>query len=179
MEVSPMFDKVVLALRLVQGELRNVPKGASGFNWRYAPLDDVIDEVKRVANKHQLVYTHDITYHADPVATVSSQMSLLHESGQFLTFEKVMPVSQGTKQTLTHAVGAAQTYARRTQLLEAFGIAQTDEPDADKDGADAAFEEDVNRAHRSTPPKPKSKPKSQAQSGQALMDQLKEGTRDD
>ena len=63
MEVSPMFDKVVLALRLVQGELRHVPKGASGCNWRYSPLDDVIDEIKRVANKHQLVYTHDITYH--------------------------------------------------------------------------------------------------------------------
>lgn len=124
------------ALTAALGELSDVPKGreakiptkaGSNYSYRYADLGDALSMVRPIFQKHGLAVIQNATSPND--STVLITTTILHSSGQYLTFEPLaMPSGRTAQET-----GSAITYGRRYHLLASLGLATDDD-----DGASAA-----------------------------------------
>jgi len=137
MQTSPALDAFAAAFADAQGELRNtgatslasIPgkEGRTGFSYKYATLDQILDEIRPVLAKHGLAITQET---AAVDNTVGVNTRLLHKSGQWIDYGPLFfPTSGDPRQS-----GSALTYARRYALTAALGITTTE----DDDGAGAA-----------------------------------------
>ena len=130
--LSPLAypKSVTHALRLTQGDLKNIAADQSNADFSWTSIDAVTAAILPIASHYKLAYSHDISYVAEPYPQVVCEMKLLHEDGEWISYSKTMPVDVDGS-SIVQCVGAAQTYARRTQLLEVFGISSANMPDVD------------------------------------------------
>lgn len=127
-----MTAQPALAAALVEAskELTNPTKARTAslgqFSYTYADLASVLEHVRPVLAKHDLVVTQDTLVEDGRLCVYTW---LRHASGESLRFG---PLSGPMGQTWQH-VGSAITYARRYALLSALCLAADD----DDDGRDA------------------------------------------
>lgn len=136
--MSPSFKAVTQALRLTQGDLKNIAANRFNADFQWTSIDAVTAAILPIASQHKLVYSHNISYVGEPYPQVVCDMKLLHEDGEWISYSKAMPVDVDGR-SIVQCVGAAQTYARRTQLLEVFGISSANMPDVDDQVPQAAI----------------------------------------
>ena len=110
-------------------------KTGGKYSYNYADLADVLTHVRPHLARHGLSITQDVitTPHSVEVAS-----TLLHKSGEYLTFSPLVLPAGGAPQQF----GSVITYARRYSLLAALGIAS----ETDDDAAGAAPTADSRRA---------------------------------
>jgi hypothetical protein len=124
------------ALVAACGELTDVPKGreakvqmkaGGSYGYRYADLGDALQMVRPIMAAHGLAVVQNASSPNDDTVHVST--SIIHASGEWITFEPLaLPVGRTAQET-----GSAITYARRYHLLACLGLATDDD-----DGAGAA-----------------------------------------
>ncbi len=101
-------------------------KTGGGYTYKYADLNDVLEAVRPVLNKHGLSISQSSVSEEGKIGVVTR---IYHTSGHVETFGPLLLPAGGD----ARSAGSAITYARRYGLCAALGIA----PDDDDDGAAA------------------------------------------
>lgn len=145
---SPEIQNISASLVKALGELSDVPKGreakiptktGASYGYRYADLADALSMVRPILAKHDLAVTQ--TASNPDHDTVAITTTLLHSSGQWITFDPLLLPNGRTAQE----TGSAITYGRRYSLLAVLGLAAEDD-----DGASAAPRQPRNAQPRPT-----------------------------
>lgn len=128
MDHSPTLGKLAKALAAAQADLNDAKKDSVNphFKNKYASLNSVREELKRVLPKHGLATPQTTRPHGD--AGVCVVTWLVHESGEWMRGELYLPVGKKDAQ----GFGSALTYARRYGLTTMVGIATEDDDDAEQ-----------------------------------------------
>lgn len=154
---SESISKIAAALVKAQGAMPAVGKEGNNpaFRSRYMTLDGILAVAVPVLTKHGIAVVQgsqveSLDESQRPVA-VCIETRLLHESGEWLAVEAIIPVSKQD----AHGMGSAITYGRRYSLASILGIM------ADED-------DDANNAV-SAAPRPVSKPQPLRQPGQPFV----------
>lgn len=128
MKQSESINELAAALSKAQSEMGGAVKDSANpfFKSRYADLTSVVKAIKEPFANHGLSYTQ-FPCAADGCVGVTTR--LMHDSGQWLESEYMLPMVKNDPQ----AAGSAITYARRYALQAMAGI-----PTADDD-AEAAM----------------------------------------
>lgn len=128
MKTSENIDKVVEGLQEFQHEVENPKKSKKAYDYKYAPLDKVIDTVKPALKKHGLSFSQSTGYDGDKITV---QTIIWHKSGQYIAFDKLgLPRDDVQQQSKVQSAGSSITYARRYSLSAALGIASEEDTDA-------------------------------------------------
>lgn len=154
---SESISKIAAALVKAQGAMPAVGKEGNNpaFRSKYMTLDGILAVAVPVLTKHGIAVVQgsqveSLDESQRPVA-VCIETRLLHESGEWLAVEAIIPVSKQD----AHGMGSAITYGRRYSLASILGIM------ADED-------DDANNAV-SAAPRPVSKPQPLRQPGQPFV----------
>lgn len=125
---SDSIKEIAAALHKAQGEMSGAKKGAANpfFKSKYADMNSVVDAVRVPFSNHGLSYSQFPIYQD---GLVGVETILMHESGEFISSELVLPITKKDAQ----AAGSAITYARRYALQSIAGI-----PSEDDDGNEAS-----------------------------------------
>jgi hypothetical protein len=155
---SPDIAQIAPALVKALGELTDVPKGreakiptktGASYGYKYADLADTLSMIRPVLARHGLAVTQ--TASNPDGDTVAITTTLIHSSGEWMSFHPLLLPNGRTAQE----TGSAITYGRRYSLLAVLGLAAEDD-----DGASAAPRQSRSASPRSQErPQPAPKPK--------------------
>lgn len=160
MKMSNENTQIIKALLKVQEEIKNPKKTEENpsYKSKYAPLDQILNEVRVLLSKHGLVMIQDTG--GDDEGNVVVSTTLLHESGGWIQTSPLIVKPTARKASATpQEMGSAITYARRYQLMSLLGIAGEDEDD---DGERASHPRALQQGREGRPhpqrPSPPPKP---------------------
>jgi hypothetical protein len=122
MKQSESINKLAMALVKAQAEMGGAVKDAKNpfFKSNYADLTSVIKTIKEPFANNGLAYVQ-FPLHGEHSAGVTTR--LIHESGEWLEQEYLMPLTKMDSQ----AFGSILTYARRYSLSAMAGIPTVDD----------------------------------------------------
>lgn len=145
MQMSEQISELTKALAQAQGEFHAAPKTGRNPHLKnvYATLDDVIGAIREPMSKHGLSFVQPIKNTEDGLVM---ETILLHESGQWLGCEAVVPDNPGKGISSIQALGSSLTYMRRYMLTALLGI--NAEEDNDGNGGKATKQEPAKPAKR-------------------------------
>jgi hypothetical protein len=127
---SETITKLAIALSKFQSEVPVIPKDGQAYGYKYAPLDTIIEHIRKPLAKHGLSFIHLVGDNG------SVSCLLLHESGEYIQSDYItLPNDNSNNRTTpVQQMGSSITYAKRYTLSAMLGLA-TDE---DNDGAKQA-----------------------------------------
>ena len=138
--------KIAYAFLLAQAGIANPKKSASSYNYKFAPLDEVLEIIKAELAKNNIAISQTpIGEFIDNQVTIRT--TLIWADGktcESIYWDFSIPIKQGGS-NLTQDYGSAVTYGRRYSALAIFSLA----PEADDDGVGSK-----KRAPKAAPVKP-------------------------
>lgn len=125
MRKSESIKNLAVALSKFQNEVKNPKNTADNpfYDSKYAPLQDVLNEVRPLLSKHGLSV---IQSPSGDGQSVSITTLLLHESGEWIEFD---PLVLKAQKITPQGAGSAITYGRRYALSAILGISSEDDDD--------------------------------------------------
>ena len=132
MKTSETISNLAESLKTFQAKMVTLPKDASGYGYKYTPLDTVVGAIRENLAAAGLSFVQmpsaaPFEYGPDVVALTTR---LMHVSGEWLEDTLIIPVPQVGKSNQAQAYGAALTYARRYALTSMLGIVADEDTDA-------------------------------------------------
>jgi len=134
--------------RIIKG--KDVIGNNNKKRYSYAPLDDIVEQVKGLLNKHGFSCSFDATF-ADNAQTITCTARHIGGHSETATFRA--PVDKDAYMTEVQKHGAAMTFAKRYAFCQVFGIVTGDE---DTDGRKP--EQEGSRAQSYSAPRPTTPP---------------------
>jgi len=104
----------------------NKPSKGGGVRYHYAPLDDIVDQVKPYLQKFGFSYTIQTVFEKDPPAIISV-LSVHHIEGHSRDSEFRVPIGSIEYMTEQQAHASASTFSKRYVFQNGFGILTGDE----------------------------------------------------
>ena len=144
MTKSETIGEIAKALCECQKELKDVFKGTSGFNYKYASLDKVYDEVRPKYVKHGLSLSHEKSYNRS-ANTIELRTLLMHSSGEWIEYYGSLPFAQMKQMNDYQASGSGFTYLERYQTSAIFGITSDEDQDAQGEQMPATISDEQAR----------------------------------
>lgn len=148
-----MANSIYKALLEVQKEICNPQNTATNpfFKSKYAPLPDILNQVRPLLNKHGLILIQDTGSNEDGSPYV--QTKLVGENEEIKS-EKLLltPDKKGVQ-----GIGSAITYGRRYQLSALLGISSEDDNDGNSKPTNKAPEKAPGKNKPAHTPKKQSK----------------------
>lgn len=135
---------------LIEKKKKVYEKNSKKVRYCYAPLSDIISQVKDVLLKHGFSYIIKTTQEKGNVTAICEAH---HVSGHFEQTSFNIPIEPGAYMNAAQKVASALTFAKRYAFCNAFGI-MSGEDDDDS----IITEEPVNRQQQEVKIKPKAKP---------------------
>lgn len=130
MKMSESINEIAKALSLFQGEIIDVPKEKSGYNYKYAELPSYHAIARPILKAYGLSVSQLVETKADKVAITTI---LMHESGQWLRSTVSLPVEKELtkdgkqKKALAQEMGSIITYLKRYSYGSILGFTACDE----------------------------------------------------
>lgn len=121
------FDR---AMKSFQAKCPTIEKKVQGYNYKYADLTTIVEQVKELLSKNGFSYTFD-TDETENKITVYCKVK--HIGGHTETSKAIITRETTTKMNASQQSGAAMTYGKRYAFVNAFAILTGDE---DTDAAD-------------------------------------------
>jgi len=115
------FDK---AMTKFQAECPTIEKKKQGYNYKYAPLESIVEQVKDLLAKNGFSYTFDTT---EGESAIVVYCKVKHIQGHTETSQIQISKETTTKMNASQQSGAATTYGKRYAFCNAFGILTGDE----------------------------------------------------
>lgn len=113
-----------------------VPNGDGSVRYRFAPYEEIMEQVAPCLQKHGFTITFSQRYSEGQPQRLIAICTLQHVSGHSKTNEFAVRVGQGPpKASEAQADGAAGTYAKRFALCNALNIVVETDSDARLEGA--------------------------------------------
>ena len=132
MQSSEKTDNIILALRNAQSEFETVKRTVTNdfFGSKYATLDDILEMVKPVLHKNDLVLMQSIETQEDGQPVIETR--IWHTSGEWLSATVKMPEIDQKGANVLQEFGISVTYMRRYTLSSFLGISVEDDNDGNK-----------------------------------------------
>lgn len=137
-------EKFVLDLAGFQSELTTIKKTKKVMNkdgvtvrYQYAPIDSIVEQVKKPLAKYGFSYTWDVKNEPGFMIAVAT---ITHKLGHSQTSEFKVPIDTEGYMTAPQKYASALTFAKRYSLCNALGISTGDE---DTDAVDVNKEKDA------------------------------------
>lgn len=136
METSQTTIEISKALAKSQTELKNPNKNKTvnvrtqqggTYSYKYADLADILDQVKPILAKNGLTIVQGNT---DKEGRVNIETLLLHESGEWIKTDLLMPQAHETRMNPAQALGSLLTYGRRYAITSLLNLASDEDNDA-------------------------------------------------
>lgn len=121
------------AFTAAQSELPAIKRTKKAHNSEYAPLDEVVKQIRPVLMKHGFSFRHEVSENDNETVTV--RCILAHEAGHSESATLTGPSDKSGSKNAIQAIGSSVTYLRRYTLEAVTGIVTTD---ADNDGGPPA-----------------------------------------
>lgn len=143
-------EAFVTALATFQSEIKTIAKtkkvmGKDGkLRYMFAPMDSIIDQVKKPMGEHGFSYTWSVD-NSQP-GFVTAVCTITHSLGHSQTSDFKIPIDADAYMTAPQKVASALTFAKRYSFCNALGISTGDE---DTDATD------VNKEKSAKSPKSK------------------------
>lgn len=112
------------AMAEFQAECPTIEKKTQGYNYKYADLTTIIEQVKDLLARHGFSYTFD-TDEVDNAIIVYCKVK--HTAGHSEISKAQIKRETTTKMNASQQSGAAMTYGKRYAFVNAFGILTGDE----------------------------------------------------
>ncbi len=156
MKQSPTTAKLLPALVAVQGAMVGIKKTKTNphLRNRYAGLDDLWDVARPILAQHGLALVQGgcSQYGESPsISFITVETVVFHVSGEWISFEQVIPLGKATAQE----VGSATTYARRYGMASILGIVADDDDDGNGASGVGAAPPKTEGRKPPVPPSPK------------------------
>ena len=144
MNKSESIQNIAKALVGFQAEVKNPANTADNpfFKSKYAPLPDILNDVRPLLAKHGLALLQAPSGDGDKIVITTL---LMHESGEWI---EACPLILKADKATAQGAGSAITYGRRYALSAVLGISSEDDDDG-------------NQATKPTQPPAPQKPASQ------------------
>ena len=118
------------ALAKAQTQFKKVAKSSSGYGYKYASLDELIDKTKEGLACNGLSHMVVMDERED---RLKLECILMHQTGQFISSELILRPDPTKKMSPMQQLGSAMTYGRRYLLQGLLGVAaEEDNDDAPK-----------------------------------------------
>jgi len=127
MKTSESIKDIATALSSFQSEAKDTFKGKKGYGYNYAPLDEVLKQVRPLMAKNGLSHIQSETFEQG-IVTVNTL--LMHLSGEWIETTAQSPYAQMKGMNDYQSIGSGITYLRRYGLSAALGIASDEDIDA-------------------------------------------------
>lgn len=101
-------------------------RGGSGYEFRYAELDEIADTIRPHAEANGLAYTWSCRFDAQ-AQLLTTVCKLQHIGGHEESAEFPVPTASSSAMSDQQRFAAAFTFGRRQSLFAVFGLATTDE----------------------------------------------------
>jgi|TARA_X000001388_G_C2189131_1_gene106778 hypothetical protein len=121
MNTSESVKEIATALSAAQSSLQDATKNSKAYNYKYADLSQVLEEIRPALKQHNLSVVQLPFSSGSRVGVVTR---LLHSSGEWIE-ESIDLEVEG--QNLAQATGSHITYLRRYSLASLFAITQKDD----------------------------------------------------
>lgn len=115
------YDK---AMADFQSECPTIEKKKQGYNYKYAPLETIVEQVKPFLTKYGFSYTFD-TDEADNAIIVYCHIK--HVAGHMETSKAKIERESTSKMNASQQSGSSMTYGKRYAFVNGFGIVVKDE----------------------------------------------------
>lgn len=125
--------KIISALIKIQSEVTNISKDTQGFGYKYAKLDSVLDMLRPIFNRHDVLIWQDVSSEDGEMVRITT--SFIHASGEKKEQILSYPIPSLSKMNSMQNLGSAISYLRRYCLMTMIGIAGTEDDDG-KTGGD-------------------------------------------
>lgn len=111
---------------IIKKTKRVMNKDKTSVRYVYAPLDDIVEQVKPYLQKHGLSYTIDIPHEDNWVKSV---VTLTHSAGHSQQSSFKVPVDKEAYMNAQQQYASAVTFTKRYAFCNALGILTGDEDD--------------------------------------------------
>ncbi len=113
------------ALALAHGEMTDPPKTSQGYNYKFAPMEKVVEIARPILAKHGLFV---MQFPINDGESVGVRTIVGHKSGEKIEDYISMPLSDVVqKGNAAQQIGAVITYLRRYSLMAVCGMAPEDD----------------------------------------------------
>jgi hypothetical protein len=112
------------AMSSFQADCPTIEKRKQGYNYKYAPLESIVEQVKELLSKNGFSYTFD-TDEVENAMVVYCKVK--HIAGHMEVSKAQIARETTTKMNASQQSGAAMTYGKRYAFCNAFGILTGDE----------------------------------------------------
>jgi hypothetical protein len=125
MNKSESITNLAKALTAFQKEIKNPANTAVNphFKSKYAPLNEILNEVRPVLAKHGLSVLQSPSGDGDKIVITTM---LMHETGEWI---EACPLVLKADKATAQGAGSAITYGRRYSLASVLGISSEDDDD--------------------------------------------------
>ena len=129
MRTSETITKIAAALLKAQKDITPALRTADNpyFKSKYVPLEGVVAAVKEPLNANGITFLQADSSEAITERAVMVTTTLLHESGEWIEGDCIVPMVKPDPQ----AAGSAYTYARRYGLAALCGVVSEQDDDAE------------------------------------------------
>lgn len=124
-KAKEQFDR---AMANFQKECPTIGKSTQGYNYKYATLDAIVEQVKDLLSGNGFSYTFDTQ---ETPTSINLLCKVKHVGGHTENSTVRMDIDPSAKMNIMQKTGSAITYAKRYAFCNAFGILTGDE---DNDG---------------------------------------------
>lgn len=121
----------------VVGKTKKVLNKDGTVRYQYAPLDSIVEKIKKPLKSAGLSYTWDVKNEQGFITAVAT---ITHERGYSQTSEFKIPIDTEGYMTAPQKYASALTFAKRYSLCNALGISTGEE---DTDAVDVGKEKDA------------------------------------
>jgi hypothetical protein len=137
MNKSESIKHIATALSKFQQAITNPHNSATNpfFKSKYAPLNDVINHIKKPLSEQGLSFIQSTSGDGSDVVVTTL---LMHDSGEWIESD---PLHLKAEKNTAQGVGSAITYGRRYSLSAVLGISSEDDDDANQKQAEPKKEE--------------------------------------
>ena len=126
------MDKIIPALINIQREVTNIGKNADGYGYKYAKLESVLNMLRPIFNKHDVLIWQDAAGEDGDKTTITTEF--VHSSGQSKKQSITVNIPQLAKMNSLQSLGSVISYIRRYHLMMMIGIAGTEDDDGKAGG---------------------------------------------
>jgi hypothetical protein len=121
---SESITKLLTALVSAKQKFGTINKNKSGYAYKYATIDEILDKIEKPLSEAGLCITHD-----RDIEKMEMTSYVFHVSGEYIGTKIKLDVELSNKLNYMQNLGSASTYAMRYNLIALFNLCAEEDDD--------------------------------------------------
>lgn len=121
---SESITNLLPALVSAKQKFGTINKNKSGYGYKYATIDEILDKIEKPLSEAGLCITHD-----RDIEKMEMTSYVFHVSGEYIGTKIKLDVELSNKMNFMQNLGSASTYAIRYNLIALFNLCAEEDDD--------------------------------------------------